>query len=257
MIPTFDQFIESNLPFDAVPFVPEIRLHKAGPRSGLRQLAEADANFLPPYWAHYWKGGLALARFILDHPDTVAGRRVLDLGCGSGLVALAAAYAGAGKVAAVDVDPYAVAATAKNARANGLEIETCLGDLTQHMPPPVDVVTVGDLFYDRDTAERVTAFLQRCAAQDRLVLIGDPWRTYLPGEAALEEIASYSVSEFTGAFSSDARPSTVFTLKSRHYRRDSLHSANASPAPMIRPRTLTHCATMAPPTITSNGRTRR
>src|SRR4051812_37094510 len=102
-------FIRANLPLAPVPGIPEIHLHKASPSSGLGRLAAQDAGFGSPYWAYYWAGGLALARYVLDHPEIVAGRRVLDLGAGSGLVAIAAAKAGAGAVIAAEVDPYAVA----------------------------------------------------------------------------------------------------------------------------------------------------
>lgn len=125
------KFIQANLPIGFVPSVPEIRLHRAGPRSGLWRLAERDENFDTPYWAHDWGGGLALARYNLDHPEIVAGRRALDLGAGSGIVGIAAAKAGANEVMAADIDPYAIAATGLNAAANGVTIFPYLGDLTE------------------------------------------------------------------------------------------------------------------------------
>lgn len=155
-------------------------MHKATPTSGLARLAESDPDFGAPYWAHYWGGGLALARYVLDHPDTVAGRSVLDLGCGSGLVGIAAAKASAREVLCADTDKYAIAATHLNAALNDAAVSTQLGDLTTNAPPGVEVVLIGDLFYERDLAERVTAFLGRCLSAKIEVLIGDPWRAYLP-----------------------------------------------------------------------------
>ena len=206
------QFIRANLPIVPVPAIPEIRLHKAGPASGLRHLAELDEHgFGSPYWAYHWGGGLALARHILDRPETVGGRRVLDLGAGSGIVGIAAAKAGASHVIAAETDLYAVAAIGLNAAANGVTISTIPGDLTAGPPLPVDVVAVGDLFYERDLAERVTAFLDRCLTAGIYVLIGDPWRAFLP-RSRLQLIAEYPVLEFGEARNAAAKPSAVFSL---------------------------------------------
>ena len=175
--------------------MPEIRLHRTGPQSGLWRFAEADENFGNPYWAHHWGGGLALARHALDHPEAVADKRVLDLGAGSGLVAIAAAMAGASHVLAVDVDPYAIVATEVNAAANGVAVATLRGDLTGETPPDVDVVLVGDLFYEAELAKRVTGFLDRCLAAGIGVLIGDPWRAHLP-RGRLKLLAEYPGGDF-------------------------------------------------------------
>lgn len=191
--------------------MPEVRLHRAGPRSGLMRLAEADPDFGSPYWARTWGGGLALARHVLDHPETVAGKRVLDLGAGSGLVAIAAALAGAGEVRAADVDPYAVTATRLNAKANGVAVETILDDLTTGEPPAVGLMLVGDLFYDPDLATRVLAYLQRCVAAGIEVLIGDPWRASLPTDR-LAVVAEYPVADY-GDPDGAARAAAVFVLK--------------------------------------------
>ena len=201
-------FIRDHLPVAPVPGIPEIRLHKAGPSSRLHLLAARDESFGSPYWAHYWAGGLALARYLLDHPETVAGRRVLDLGAGSGLVAIAAAKAGAAAVFAAETDPYAVAALNLNLALNGVRAEVRLGDLTTGDPPDVDLVLVGDLFYAEDLAERVTAFLDRCLKRGIPALVGDPWRAPLP-LARLTELACYEVAE---AGSHTARPSGVFAF---------------------------------------------
>ena len=187
-------FLRINLPVAPVPGVPEIRLHKAAPASGLKRLADADANFGSPYWAYHWAGGLALARHVLDHPDIAAGKRVLDLGSGGGLVAIAAAKAGATHVIAAETDPYGVAVLPLNAALNDVTIEVLRADPTEGPLLPVDVVLVGDLFYAPDVAARVTAFLDRCLAADQMALIGDPWRAHLP-VARLQEISRYEVLE--------------------------------------------------------------
>lgn len=202
-------FIRVNLPPVPVPGVPEITLHKAVPSSRLGTLAAEDPDFASPYWAYHWAGGLALARFVLDHPEHVAGRRVLDLGTGAGLVAIAAAKAGAAAVAAADIDRYAIAALRLNAAHNGTAISAIEADLTRGAPPAVDVVLVGDLFYAPDLAARVIAFLDRCLAANIAVLIGDPWRAYLPTER-LTMLAEYMVAE-TGHAAT--KPSAVFALE--------------------------------------------
>lgn len=207
------QFIAANLPILSVPGIPEIRLHKAGPHSGLRRLAERDPQFGSPYWAHYWGGGLVLARYLLDKPEIIIGRRVLDLGAGSGIVGIAAAKAGAAEVNAADVDPYAIAAIGLNAALNNVTIETVLADLAKGEPPAVDIVCVGDLFYDATLAKHVTAFLDRCLAQGIGVLIGDPWRAHLP-TSRLRLLAEYAVPDF-GEGTASSRPSGVFAFESK------------------------------------------
>lgn len=174
------------------------------------RLAKADPDFGSPYWARPWGGGLALARHVLDHPEIVAGRRVLDLGAGSGLVAIAAALAGASDVRAADVDPYALAATRLNADANGVAVATVLGDLTTGDVPDDHLILVGDLFYDQDLATRVMDFLERCCAVGIAVLIGDPWRVFLPA-SRLALVAEYQVADF-GDPDGASRRAGVFTL---------------------------------------------
>jgi len=206
-----DAFIRANLPLEPTPGVPEILLHRAGPRSGLMRLAEADPDFGSPYWARPWGGGLALARHLLDHPAAAAGQQVLDLGAGSGLVAIAAMMAGAAKVLAVDVDPYAVAATRLNAAANGVAVEAVQADLTTGAPPEVELILVGDLFYEPDLAARVLAFLERCQAAGVAILVGDPWRAALPSDR-LRVVAEYPVADF-GDPDGTARAAAVFALE--------------------------------------------
>ncbi|USQ94673.1 class I SAM-dependent methyltransferase [Caulobacter sp. RL271] len=208
---TLEAFIQARLTLEPVPGVPEVRLHRAGPRSGLMRLAEADPDFGSPYWARPWGGGLALARYVLDRPDVVAGKRVLDLGAGSGLVAIAAALAGAGEVRAVDVDSYAVAAARLNAAANGVTMEVAQTDLLDGDPPDAELMLVGDLFYDPALAARVELFLRRCLAAGIAVLIGDPWRAPLPADR-LRVVAEYPVADF-GDPNGATRAAAVFELE--------------------------------------------
>jgi predicted nicotinamide N-methyase len=195
-------FIRKQLPVVEVAGVPELRLHKAGPASGVGRLGEAA-----PYWAYWWGGGLALARYVLDHPAQVVGRRVVDLGAGSGLVGIAAARAGAAKVTASEIDLHARAAIALNAALNAVTLAEIVGDMTDGPAPDADLLLVGDVFYAPDVAARVTAFLDRCVAAGVEVLIGDPWRAPLPVER-LTLLARYDVAE-TGI----ARPAGVFAYR--------------------------------------------
>lgn len=201
-------FIAENLPLQPVPAVPEIVLHGAHPGSGLSRLVGYEGA--PPYWAYRWAGGTVLARHLLDRPDTVRGRTVLDLGAGSGLVGIAAMKAGAAAVVASEIDAFARLALESNARANGVVISAILGDLLDGAPlPGVDLVAVGDLFYAPDLAARVTAFLHICVMAGAIVLVGDPGRAYLPQDR-LRPVAHYAVPDY-GAGGAVA-PSTVFAF---------------------------------------------
>jgi predicted nicotinamide N-methyase len=167
--------------------VPEVELQLCDDIVALWKVTGEDAP--PPFWAIAWLGGQALARYVLDHPDEVRGRRVIDLGSGSGLVAIAARLAGAAEVLAADIDPLCATVIPVNAEANGVDIDVTLDDLLETDPPDVDVVLAGDVWYERETAERVAAWLQRSSAR---VLLGDPGRAYLP-QAGWVELASYDV----------------------------------------------------------------
>lgn len=176
-------FIRANTKLITPPLVPEIRLYLAEESVPIWQKTEeelGEMNVPPPYWAFAWAGGQALARYVLDNAALVAGRTVLDLGSGSGLSALAAAKAGAARVVAADIDAFSLAAVALNAAVNGLGVDTTRDDLLAAPPQPFDVVLVGDLFYERQLADRVLAYCDAAKAAGALVLIGDPQRNYFP-----------------------------------------------------------------------------
>ena len=179
----------------AVPGLEAIRLHLADevlPLWGAVQLESGDPDAPLPYWAFAWGGGLAVANYLREHPEAVAGRRVFDFASGSGLVAIAAMYAGASAVIAADIDPFAILAIGLNGRANGHRITTLARDVLDEPPPDVDVVLAGDCWYEASLAERVLPWLRRVRAAGIDVLVGDPGRRYLPA-AALEEVATYKV----------------------------------------------------------------
>jgi predicted nicotinamide N-methyase len=205
-------FIRANLRLRPVPSVPEISLHAAHPGSNLWRLTGKGGEGPPPYWAYAWAGGAALARHFLDRPESVCGRRVLDLGAGGGIVGIAAAKAGAASVPAAEIDRTGLAALGLNAEANGVKLKIIGRDLTRSDPPPgIDLVAVGDLFYSAALARRVAAFLDRCLATGAEVLVGDPGRTFLP-HARLEPVAEYAVPDF-GDGGSALKPSTVFAYR--------------------------------------------
>jgi len=177
-----------------VPHVPEIVLHLADEAIPLWQKTEEELAVLglpPPFWAFAWAGGQALARYVLDQPGLVAGRRVLDFASGSGLCAIAAARAGARQVTASDLDPFALAAIELNSAANSVSLAATDADLIGR-DEGWEVVLAGDIFYERDLAERVFAWLSDLQARGATVLIGDPGRSYLP-KLRLAELASYQV----------------------------------------------------------------
>jgi predicted nicotinamide N-methyase len=161
----------------------------------LWQATEAElarTQLPPPYWAFAWAGGQTLARHILDHPELVRGRSVLDFGAGSGLLAIAAAKAGAAAVTAAEIDPFAAAAIGLNAALNGVAVAIEPADLIGRLPAPWQVVLVGDMCYERPLAERLTLWLRALAGAGALVLLGDPGRAYLPRDG-LVELARHKV----------------------------------------------------------------
>lgn len=176
-------FINENTAPVFPALLPEIELRLAAQSIPIWQKSEevlGQLNVPPPYWAFAWPGGQALARYLLDHPNLMANKRVLDLGCGAGMAGIAAMKAGAAHVLACDIDAYALAAADLNAKANGVRLELTSENLLDQDPNPFDAVLVGDLFYERHLAELVMVFVKRAAAQGSLVLIGDPQRNYFP-----------------------------------------------------------------------------
>lgn len=205
-------FIKANTRLLAPPLVPEIRLHLAEETLPIWQKTEAELGELnapPPYWAFAWAGGQALARYLLDTRGLVAGKSVLDLGCGSGLTAIAARRAGAASVLAADIDPWAIAAVKLNAAVNGFGVATTSIDLLPAAPPVVGVVLVGDLFYERPLAERVLGFIARAKARGAQVLIGDPQRSYFPSDR-FEKLADYAVPVLRELEDVDIKRTTVW-----------------------------------------------
>jgi predicted nicotinamide N-methyase len=213
-------FIKSNMRLAPVPSLPEISLYMAHPGSGLRRLLEPDDEDCasesalepqPPYWAYPWAGGSVLARYVLDRPSIVAGKRVLDLGAGSGLVGIAAAKAGAREVTAAEIDRNGIAALRLNAEANSVAIKVIGDDITAGPPPEVDMVLAGDVFYGEDVAWRVIPFFERCLAAGIDVLVGDPGRAWLP-RARLCLLGEYQVPDVGGNGGGEPKPSGVFAF---------------------------------------------
>jgi predicted nicotinamide N-methyase len=189
-------FIRTNTRLLTPPLVPEIRLHLAEESLPIWRKTEeelGEMNVPPPYWAFAWAGGQALARHLLDNPELTADADVLDLGAGSGLTAIASLKAGARSVLAADIDRVALHACELNAGANGCALETTADDLLVGPPAPrFGVVLVGDLFYERELADRVLAFISRAVDGGTRVLIGDPGRSYFP-RSRFKKRADYRV----------------------------------------------------------------
>jgi predicted nicotinamide N-methyase len=207
---TPDDFIRTNAALIAPPLVPELRLHLATEVVPLWHATEeelAKIGVPPPYWAFAWAGGQALARYILDNPALVRGKRVLDIGSGSGLVGLAAVKSGAAQVLAADIDAFSCAAIRLNAAANDCDIAITQDDLIG-TSGDWEVILVGDLFYERPLAERLLAWL---APMDVVALLGDPGRTYFP-KAKIEKLASYSVQTTRDLEDREIRETGVYRL---------------------------------------------
>ncbi len=194
--------------------VPGIQLHladEAGP-AWHATAAALEVDEAPiPFWAFAWAGGLAIARYLADHPGVVAGRTVLDVATGSGLCAIAAMQAGAAHAMAADVDPFAEAAVECNARANAIRLTFVGRDLLDEDPPEVDVILAGDTSYEAPFADRVGQWLSRAAAGGITVLVGDPGRRYLP-DLPFTELARYQVRTTTELEDRDIVTSRVLTL---------------------------------------------
>ncbi|MFL5036684.1 MAG: class I SAM-dependent methyltransferase [Microvirga sp.] len=207
-------FVRRNTAVGRPPLVPEIALHLATEVTPIWQATEESLSrgaVPPPFWAFAWAGGQALARYLLDRPEVVHGRHVLDLASGSGLVAIAAARAGAASVEASEIDAFAIAAIGLNAALNGVRVEARAADLIGH-DEGFDAVLAGDIFYDRDIAEPVTEWLSGLARRGATVLIGDPGRSYLD-QGRLERLATYEVPVTRALEDSEVKKSSVWRFR--------------------------------------------
>jgi predicted nicotinamide N-methyase len=189
-------FVLENTRLQSPPHTPELRLHLASEITPIWKFTEealAQIGLPPPFWAFAWAGGQALARYLLDNPAEVAGKRVVDFAAGSGIVGAAAARAGAARVLCADVDRFCEAAVGLNAEANGVTLGFTWEDLLEAPPPAwADAILAGDICYEKPLAERVIAWLARARAAGARVLIGDPGRSYFP-RSGLEKLAEYQV----------------------------------------------------------------
>jgi predicted nicotinamide N-methyase len=188
-------FIVANTRLQAPPHAPELTLYLADEITPIWRMTEeaiSEIGLPPPFWAFAWAGGQALARYVLDHPELVAGRRVVDFAAGSGMVGIAAARAGAASVLCADIDGFCEAAVGLNAEANGVAVDFTAANLLDEAPPPAHVILAGDICYERPMAEAALAWLGGARAAGAEVLIGDPGRTYLP-RSGLVQLAEYQV----------------------------------------------------------------
>jgi len=204
------QFIRDNTELIAPPLVPEIRLHLATEVVPLWRKTEEELEEMgvpPPYWAFAWAGGQALSRYILDHPEEVAGKRVLDFGSGSGMIAIACRMAGAASVLAADIDVYAVTSILLNTKANDVQVDVTSDDVIGR-ECVWDVILVGDMCYERPLAERLLAWLQSCGA---CVLLGDPGRSYFP-KSGVQKLATYHVETTRELEDREIRETSVYFL---------------------------------------------
>ena len=207
-------FILQHTTLLPVPLVPEIMLHLAHEAVPLWQKTEEELGELglpPPFWAFAWAGGQALARHVLDNPDIVNGKRVIDLASGSGLVGIAAMKAGASHVLAADIDAFANAAITLNASHNQVEVSATSDDLLETMMEHVDVILIGDLFYEKSIASRCYDWLVKAKQTGVHILIGDPGRSYLPKDK-LTKIAEYNVTVTRDLEDAEIKRTAVWTI---------------------------------------------
>lgn len=204
-------FIRANTALMRPPHVPEVALYLADEAHDLWHRTEeqlAEIGLPPPFWAFAWAGGQGLARYVLDHPDTVAGKRVLDFASGSGLVAIAAMKAGAAHVIGADIDPFCEAAIRLNAEANDVTVSFAGADLVGH-DDGWDVVLAGDVFYEKPFADRLVPWFTALRQRGAEILVGDPGRSYLP-KARLERLATYEVPVTRALEDAEVKRTTVW-----------------------------------------------
>jgi predicted nicotinamide N-methyase len=206
-------FVRAHTVVAEVPFVPEIRLFTATDVTPLWRATQAwlgTFGLEVPFWCVAWAGGQALARWILDHPESVRGLRVVDFGAGSGLVAIACARAGASSVRAIDVDPLAEAACLLNAEANAVTLDVIRDDVVGHALD-ADVLLAGDIWYERAPAARFATWLTTLASSGVRVVTGDPCRAYVPPD--LHELARYDVPTCADLESTTVRVTRVLEMR--------------------------------------------
>ena len=209
MTPETEELVRSATEWAAVPFVGEVTLRTAAEPFGLWDRTERDA---PPFWAFPWAGGQGLARYVLDHPEVVAGRRVLDVASGSGLVAIAAAKAGARTVLATDIDEHALAAIALNAAANGAsQVTPRRLDLAAADHGDAEVILAADVFYQRDLAAVALAFLKAARHAGATVLVADPGRAFVP-RAELTPVTTYEIPVLQVLEDAQVKSVTIYRL---------------------------------------------
>jgi predicted nicotinamide N-methyase len=210
-------FVLRHTRLGPVPGLEEVRLYLADEVLPLAHAVGIETNDPDPdlpYWAFAWAGGLAIGRYLREHPEAVAGRRVFDLASGSGLCAIASMRAGAAAATGADIDPFAAAAIRLNAQANGCRVSVVSRDVLDEEPPDFDVVLAGDCWYEAGLARRVLPWLRRARGRGIDVLVGDPNRRYLPTEALIE-IASYEVRTTTELEDLDRKRASVYALRAR------------------------------------------
>jgi predicted nicotinamide N-methyase len=209
-----ETFIRDNTSVLVPPHVAEIRLHLASEAHDLWLKTEDELDAIglpPPFWAFAWAGGQGLARYVLDHPASVAGKSVIDFASGSGLVAIAAAKAGAEGVCAFDTDPWTKTAIRLNAALNGVKITHDSTDIIGTRPS-CDVLLAGDVFYDRGFAERLAPWFETLTAGGITVIVGDPGRAYCPRER-MEPLATYAVPVTRALEDSEIKKTTVWRFR--------------------------------------------
>lgn len=206
-------FVRAHTRLSHALHVPEIALYLADDAFDLWERVEAEVGqtgLAPPFWAFAWAGGQALARYVLDHPETVAGKHVLDLASGCGVVAIAAAKAGAARVVANEIDQFAIDAIVLNTDANDVTVETVLGDMVDGDADGADVVLAGDIFYDKAMTDRMMPFIRRLRRRGATVLVGDPGRAHLPREQ-FTELVRYDVPVPKALEDAEIKTTVVFT----------------------------------------------
>lgn len=207
-------FIRANTALHEPPLVPEVKLHLASEIVPIWQMTEEElekSGLPPPFWAFAWAGGQALSRYILDHPEIVRGKRVLDFGSGSGMIGISAMKANATSVLAADIDPFAAASIHLNAEVNGVSLDVTTDDIVGSPNQGWDVILIGDMCYERPLAERIEKWVHSLVDGGATALIGDPGRTYLP-KSGLEKLISYAVKTTRELEDTDVRNTSVWRV---------------------------------------------